>query len=128
MKFQQQSLVKNTILLSFNVVVMLFQLLNVLPFTFSTLLFLTHFNLSKVINIVLHKLLRDNNSVQVLMTLKAKKDFMVFINSVIYCEVVYCSWLFVRSKLCLPQQRKTRSLCHCFVILGFSRKTSFASK
>ena len=91
MKFQQQSLVKNTILLSFNVVVMLFQLLNVLPFTFSTLLFLTHFNLSKVINIVLHKLLRDNNSVQVLMTLKAKKDFMVFINSVIYCEVVYCS-------------------------------------
>ena len=50
------------------------------------------------------------------------------LNSVIYCEVVYCSWLFVRSKLCLPQQRKTRSLCHCFVISGFSRKTNFANK
>ena len=35
------------------------------------------------------------------------------------CEVVYCSWLFVRSKLCLPFQRKTRPLCHCFVISGF---------
>ena len=49
-----------TILLSFNVIVILFQPLRLLPFTFSSLLFLTHFNLSKVINIVLHKLVQDN--------------------------------------------------------------------
>ena len=63
-------------------------------------------------------------NIQVLMTLRARKDFMVFKQR----EVVYCSWLFVRSKLCLPLQRKTRSLCHCFVISGFSRKTNFACK
>ena len=67
-------------------------------------------------------------NIQVLMTLKARKDFMVFKQRDFYCEVVYFSWLFVRSKLCLPLQRKTRSLCHCFVISGFSRKTNFAYK
>ena len=51
MNFQRRYLVKNTILLSFYFVVILFQLLNLLPFSFSTLLFLTHFNLTKVINI-----------------------------------------------------------------------------
>ena len=50
-----------TILLSFNVIVILFQPLRLLPFTFSSSLFLMHFNLSKVINIVLHKLVHDNN-------------------------------------------------------------------
>ena len=49
-----------TILLSFNVIVILFQPLRLLPFTFSSSLFLTRFNLSKVINIALHKLLRNN--------------------------------------------------------------------
>ena len=49
-----------TILLSFNVIVILFQPLRLLPFTFSSSLFLTLFNLSKVINIVLHKLVHDN--------------------------------------------------------------------
>ena len=48
------------------------------------------------------------------------------LNSVIYGEVVY--WLFVRSKLFLPLQRRSRSLCHCFVISGFSRETNFAYK
>ena len=47
-------------LLTFNVTVILFQPLRLLSFTFSSSLFLTHFNLSKVINIVLHKLQRDN--------------------------------------------------------------------
>ena len=42
------------------------------------------------------------------------------LNSVIYCKVVYCSWHFVRSKLCLPLQSKTRPLCHCFLISGFT--------
>ena len=37
------------------------------------------------------------------------------LNSVICCEVVYCSWLFVHSKQCLPLQRKARLLCPCFV-------------
>ena len=50
------------------------------------------------------------------------------LNSVNYCEAVYCSCLFVRLKLCLPLQRKTRSFCHCFVISGSSHKTSFACK
>ena len=57
-------------------------------------------------------------NIQVLMTLKARKTSWC-LNSVIYCEVAYCSWLFVRSKLCLPIQRKTRSLCHCFVFRDF---------
>ena len=60
MKFQRRYLVRILQLLSFNVVVILFQPLRFLPFTFSSSLFLTHFNLSKVINIVLHKLQRDN--------------------------------------------------------------------
>ena len=59
--FQRRYLVRIIQLLSFNVVVILFQPLRLLPFTFSFSLFLTHFNLSKVINIVLlHKLQRDN--------------------------------------------------------------------
>ena len=55
-------------------------------------------------------------NIQVLMTLKARKDFMVFKQRDLLWSGTYCSWLFVRSKLCLPLQRKTRSLCHCFVI------------
>ena len=58
--FQRRYLVRIIQLLSFNVVVILFQPLRLLPFTFSFSLFFTHFNFSKVINIVLHKLLRDN--------------------------------------------------------------------
>ena len=61
MNFQRRYLVRIIQLLSFNVVVIFFQPLRFLPFTFSSSLFLTHFNLSKVINIVLlHKLQRDN--------------------------------------------------------------------
>ena len=61
MNFQRRYLVRIIQLLSLNVVVILFQPLRFLPFTFSSSLFLAHFNLSKVINIVrLHKLLRDN--------------------------------------------------------------------
>ena len=60
MNFQRRYLVRIIQFLSFNIVVILFQPLRFLPFTFSSSLFLTHFNLSKVINIVLHKLLRDN--------------------------------------------------------------------
>ena len=60
--FQRRYLVRIIPLFSFNVVVILFQPLRLLPFTFSFSLFLTHFNLSKVINIVLlHKLQRDNS-------------------------------------------------------------------
>ena len=59
MNFQRRYLVRIIQLLSFNVVVIFFQPLRFLPFTFSSSLFLTHFNLSKVINIVLHKLQRD---------------------------------------------------------------------
>ena len=62
MNFQRRYLVRILQLLSFNVVVILLQSLRLLPFTFSSSLFLTHFNLSKVINIVLlYKLLRDNS-------------------------------------------------------------------
>ena len=43
------------------------------------------------------------------------------LNSVIYCEVIYCSWLFIRLKQCL-----TRLLWHCFVNSGFRQKTNFA--
>ena len=61
MNFQRRCLVRIIQLLLFNVVVILFQPLRLLPFTFSSSLFLTHFNLSKVIKMVLlHKLLRDN--------------------------------------------------------------------
>ena len=60
MNFPRRYLVRIIQLLSFNVVVILFHPLHLLPFTFSSSLFLTHFNLSKVINIVLHKLQRDN--------------------------------------------------------------------
>ena len=67
-------------------------------------------------------------NIQVLMALKARKDFMVFKQRDTDCEVVYCGWLFACSKLCLPLQRKTRSLCRCFVISGFSRKTNFPYK
>ena len=60
MNFQRRYLVRIIQLFSFRVVVILFQPLRLLPFAFSSSLFLTHFNLSEVINIVLHKLLRDN--------------------------------------------------------------------
>ena len=60
MNFQRRYLVRIIQLLSFSVVGILFQPLRLLPFTFSCSLFLTHFNLSKVINIVLHKLQRYN--------------------------------------------------------------------
>ena len=61
MKFQRRYSVTIIQLLSLNINVILFQPLRLLPFTFSFSLFLTHFNLSKVINIVLHKLQRDNS-------------------------------------------------------------------
>ena len=60
MNFQRRYLVRIIQLLSFSVVGILFQPLRLLPFTFSSSLFLTHFNLRKVINIVLHKLQWDN--------------------------------------------------------------------
>ena len=47
-------------MLSFNVIVNLFQPLHLLSFTFRSSLFLTHFSLRRVINIVLEKLLQDN--------------------------------------------------------------------
>ena len=48
------------------------------------------------------------------------------LNRVNYFEVIYCRWLFTQSKQCLPLQRKTKPLCHCFVNSGFPCKTNFA--
>ena len=47
-------------------------------------------------------------NIQVLMTLKVRKDFMVFKQR----DLLWSVW-------CM------RPLCHCFVLLGFSRKTNF---
>ena len=58
---------------------------------------------------------------------QGKKDFMAFKQRDLLRSGLL-QLTFVRSKLCLPLQRKTRSLCHCFGILGFSCKTNFAYK
>ena len=66
-------------------------------------------------------------NIQVLITFKARKDFMAFKQRDLLRSGLL-QLTFVRSKLCLPLQRETRSLCHCFVISGFYHKTNFAYK
>ena len=69
------------------------------------------------------------------MTLKARKDFMVFKQrDLLWSGLIYCSWsLYVRSKSHNSSWFEamfttTEENEVAFVILGFSRKTNFAYK
>ena len=57
---------------------------------------------------------------------EGKKRLPWCLNNVIYCEVIYCSWLsYAQSNVFTTTEENEAALFNCFVNLGFHHKTNF---
>ena len=62
------------------------------------------------------------------MTLKVRKDFMVFKQrDLFWSGLLYLTFCTLEAMFTTTEENEA-AFCHCFVISGFSRKTNFACK
>ena len=54
----------------------------------------------------------------------------MYVNSLIYCEVIHCIAVFhtLLAMFTTTARGERGQFCHCFMNLGFPRKTNFAEK